>query len=204
MNKFSVPSTSKDNENWNKWGRNTNNLMINLSDLVEENTASSPQLRSNYHHVFEPSEITGRSTSCSQFKQNAISSSPSVEQILAQSFSEDVRNLGSKLEDMKFRQSLSHASLPRTADISMASTSFSSDARYTDWGNYKNSTGIEEARCLDEEFVPHERVKFIKYVLIDSPRHTERFGVSQNLFLSRTILCFSPLVNDTQNSIIPI
>ena len=74
--------------------------------------------------MFLPSEITGRST---------LYPTQSVEDILAESFSEDVRELGAALGELKIRASWGGESLPKTADLSMSSGGRNSFTSMGDW-----------------------------------------------------------------------
>ena len=101
---------------------------INISDLAEDETIGrQPLSLSNTVpnlNIFQPSEITGRSTLCP---------TQSVEDILAGSFSEDVREMGAALGELKIRASCGGESLPKTADISMSSAGRSSFTSMGDW-----------------------------------------------------------------------
>lgn len=87
---------------------------INFSDIIEDKTidgrfvdmtpATTPAPINKF--TFEPIEMTGRSTTCVQAQKYhsdmaTTSHSPSVEQILASSFANDVRDLCTSFSDMK-------------------------------------------------------------------------------------------------------
>lgn len=87
----------------------TNNS-INLSELESDQTI---HLRPFQVVTFEPSEMTGRSTLNLNRKFGEPEKTPSVEEILASSCFEDVRNLSKS-----YRESIDGLSLPKTADLS--------------------------------------------------------------------------------------
>lgn len=111
---------------------------LNLSDLLENETIPmviTPQKPFTYdgHQLFQPSEITGRSTEFTQFggrrsgaerfstpaSSSGSAGSPTVEQILTQSFSSEIRSLAPQLEQLR----MSHSGGGRfTADMSNSTT----------------------------------------------------------------------------------
>lgn len=151
--------------------------------MVEEQSINSP----NYH-VFKPSEMSGRSTimtekdaeylqtlahirNQSKSTYNNDNAYPSVEQILKSSFSEEVRDLGSELENMKLRQSIDSnfanaEHRPRTADISLCSSVSSLPALKDDWQKSIRFSDISQAAsvdCSNEKFLSSSQVSY-KYL----------------------------------------
>lgn len=136
------------------------NSSINISDLVENDTIEG---RPNISRFFEPSEITGNSTECSipigaPERENAIGGalddSMTVEQILAGSFSEEVRDMAVQLGEMKVRASYGG----RTADMSQVASSLGADF---DWGpGYKNVTSIPAMEVREGSEFSASRVIF--------------------------------------------
>lgn len=155
-----------------------NKKSINLSDLVEDQSINSPN-----NHVFKPSEMSGRSTimvdnssaqylktiehlknqSKSRYDNNA---SPSVEQILAASFSEEVRGLGSALENIKLRQSLdsnfaNDLRQPQTADISLSNSIVSLPPLQNEWQKsirFSDVSNTANVDCSNEKFLSSTEV----------------------------------------------
>lgn len=97
---------------------------FDISDLIDEHTMDFRSQQSHSHEaLFEPTEITGRSTMHTlrptTLRRSSITTSlPSTEDILSQSGAEDVRQLAVSLSEMKVRQSYGG----RTADMSLASS----------------------------------------------------------------------------------
>lgn len=133
---------------------------LNISDLLENETIDAQCLDTPQRSVqmFQPSEITGRSTECMNagvMSEQEVGSccslnTPSVEQILAVSFTEEVRRMADQLRDVKVRNSYGG----RTADMSMASEGTSSNTRNSmfDWGEgYRNNLSRLSARLDADE-----------------------------------------------------
>lgn len=143
------------------WRSNTATAdSLNISDLLENETIETQCLDTPQRSVqmFQPSEFTGRSTECLEagvMSEQEVGSctslhSPSVEQILAASFSEDVRRMADQLREVKVRNSYGG----RTADMSMASEGTSSTSRNSmfDWGEgYRNNLSRLSARLDADE-----------------------------------------------------
>lgn len=133
---------------------------LNISDLLENETFDAHFLDTPQRSVqmFQPTEFTGRSTECMDagvMSEQEVGSCcsinlPSVEQILADSFSEDVRRMADQLREVKVRNSYGG----RTADMSMASEGTSSNTRNSmfDWGEgYRNNLSRLSARLDADE-----------------------------------------------------
>lgn len=111
---------------------------------------------------FEPSEITGRSTEFSNappaqkysnaFDTDSATHSPTVEEILASSFTSDVRQMAVRLSEMKLQ-----TGGRRTADMSLSSES-ESRSEY-DWGaGVKQSFSKSLSRNLPVEHFNSSKV----------------------------------------------
>lgn len=117
---------------------------INISELESDQTI---HLRPFQIVSFEPSEMTGRSTLNLNRKNGQPEKSPSVEEILASSCFEDVRNLS-----RSYRESMDGSSLPKTADLSQ----FSQDSILTEFlkgnGNLNFSDNFRPAEELSQNW----------------------------------------------------
>lgn len=154
-----------------------NRKSINLSDLIEVEERSINSTRSANatpvaeKHAFQPSEFSARSTIVHGTNQNQQRShqlksqstaSPSVEQILAESFDESVRGLKPQLENIKLRQSMSSSSDWRrhTADLSLNSSAASSLHQY-DWKKELRLSNVSDLNAEtnpDEHFISSSQV----------------------------------------------
>lgn len=121
----------------------TNNT-INISELESDQTI---HLRPFQVVTFEPSEMTGRSTLNLNRKYGEPEKTPSVEEILASSCFEDVRNLSKS-----YRESMDGSSLPKTADLSQ----FSQDSILTEFlkgnGNLDISDNFRSAKDVSQNW----------------------------------------------------
>lgn len=143
------PTSSSSAANHNDWRlpKEPAADSLNLSDLLENESILSslatptPKRKTTAamrNQLFEPSEITGRSTECIQFgrssqdtrfstpppsSSSSMRSSTTVEQILADSFSSEVRSLAPELEQLR----ISYGGARFTADMGNSFDQF-------DWG----------------------------------------------------------------------
>lgn len=170
MKKFAEPTAH---------GRN-NKKSINLSDLIEEQSYNS--IRSvnctpiAEKHPFKPSEFSARSTIISdasknrlsqeiinrqQQQQSTASASPSVEQILAASFDENVRDLETQLEHIKLRQSMGSSGWRRhTADLSLNSSVTSLKDDWKKGLRLSDVSDVNAEIAADEQFISSSQVSF--------------------------------------------
>lgn len=162
---------------WRSKAANGTGDSLNISDLLENETIDAHCLDTPQRslQMFQPSEFTGRSTEClgagimSEQEVGSCCSlnSPSVEQILATSFSEDVRRMADQLREVKVRNSYGG----RTADMSMASEGTASTSMF-DWGEgYRNNLSRLSARLdADEASFNSTKVCIMKNIELQSNR----------------------------------
>lgn len=132
---------------------------LNLSDLLENESILSslatptPKRKTTAamrNQLFQPSEITGRSTECIQFGHSSqdtarfstppssMRSSTTVEQILAESFSSEVRSLAPELEQLR----ISYGGARFTADMGNSFDQF-------DWGGGGGGGGESDVDAVN-------------------------------------------------------
>lgn len=123
---------------------------FNSSALSDDVTVDfrSDRSHQSIDGLFEPAEITGRSTG-HNFRQPTAMSLPSTEDILRKSVAGDVRQMADALSQMKIRQSYGG----RTADMSLASSVASGPTRsamadYNAWeGGFQRISGAAMMRA---------------------------------------------------------
>lgn len=139
------------------FGWRSQSSSLNDSDLIDEKTLdfrnSAARSSQGQQHLFEPSEITGRSTGHDFLNQRGRPEPDDeddldVEAILSQSASDEVRKLAFELNQMKVRQSYGG----RTADMSLPSGASRncSMAASDVWGGGTSRNVAEMRRQLDE------------------------------------------------------
>lgn len=164
-----VNVNSSDAMNDNDWESRRPKGYINLSDIIQEQTIDgrmatftplpTPQPTPQQHkrdsaYSFEPTEMTGRSTTNVQAVRRITSqpavgnNSPSVEQILATSFSHDIRDLCTSFQSDK----------PST-NVNKFSTLGDSDRR-----RFTSDDFGDQVSFKSDEFVPADQVNSLRIV----------------------------------------
>lgn len=151
-----------------EWQERRPKAVINFSDIIEDKTIDGRMAnftptpaKNDNKYTFEPIEMTGRSTTCTQAQIEQATSgthSPSVAEILASSFATDIRDLCTSMQNINKNDMRNSLSIRNVQNLD--------NSRPDGIGNSKRGflavshTG-DQASFASDEFVPAEQVYYL-------------------------------------------